>query len=131
MKKKRGREKIRDLKKLAAVPRPLLEALAAHETLRKLGFTPDQIFIHRNPPPGLDIAVVLQHQGKEFAVVVGQYAEEDWLDRWKELVDVFNSKELPEREFEAFYAESLTGRNHVPLLLALARKGITPPLGAN
>lgn len=116
---------------LDAFPRPLLEALAAHETLRKLGFTPDQIFIHQNPPPLLDIAVVLRHQGKQFAVTVGQYAAEDWLDKWKELVALFNSHQLPENEFQTFYENSLTGANHVSLLLALDQKGIRPPGGSN
>lgn len=112
-------------------PRPLLEALAAHETLRKLGFTPDQIFIHQNPPPMLDIAVVLRHQGKQFAITVGRYVADDWLAKWKELVELFNSRRLPEAEFQAFYNGSLTGSNHVSLLLALDRKGITPPGGSN
>jgi len=112
-------------------PRPLLEALAAHETLRKLGFTPDQIFIHRNPPPELDIAVVLQHQGKQFAITVGQYAAETWLAKWTELVALFNAKRIPAAEFQRLYERSLTGRNHVPLLLALQEKGIKPPGGSN
>jgi len=116
---------------LDSFPRPLLEALAAHETLRKLGFTPDQIFIHQNPPPLLDIAVVLRHQGKQFAITVGQYAAEDWLDKWKELVELFNSKRLPEADFEAFYESSITGTNHVSLLFALQQKGIVPPGGSN
>lgn len=116
---------------LDSFPRPLLEALAAHETLRKFGFTPDQIFIHQNPPPLLDIAVVLRHQGKQFAITVGRYAEDDWLDRWKELVELFNSRRLSEDEFEAFYDTSLTGAHHVQLLLALDQKGIRPPLGSN
>lgn len=116
---------------LESYPRPLLEALAAHETLRKLGFTPDQIFMHHNPPPTLDIAVVLRHQGKQFAITVGGYAEDDWVDKWKELVALFNSKQIPEAEFQAFYDTSITGANHVSLLLALQQKGITPPYGAN
>lgn len=116
---------------LDSFPRPLLEALAAHETLRKMGFTPDQIFIHQNPPPLLDIAVVLRHHGKQFAITVGEYAAEDWLDKWKELVELFNSKQLPEDEMDRLYESSLTGSNHVSLLLALRRKGITPPCGSN
>jgi hypothetical protein len=116
---------------LAAFPLPLLEALAAHEKLRKLGFTPDQIFIHQNPPPLLDIAVVLRHQGKQFAITVGQYAAADWLEKWKELVELFNSKRLPESELNAFYESSITGSNHVSLLLALDQKGIRPPGGSN
>ena len=112
-------------------PRPFIEALAAHETLRKLGFTPDQIFIHRNPAPHLDIAVVLRHLGKQFVITVGQYAAEDWLEKWSEVVNLYNSKQIPKSELDAFYETSITGSQHVTLLLALDRKGIRPPGDSN
>lgn len=112
-------------------PRPLLEALAAHETLRKLGFTPEQIFIHRNPPPQLDIAIVLRHQGKQFAITVGRYDDDNWLTKWTELVGLYNSKQLPDDELDELYVTSLTGSHHVQLVLALRQKGITPPGGSN
>lgn len=111
-------------------PAALREALAVHEAFRKLGFTPEQIYMHRNPKPHRDIVVVVIHLERQFAVTCGgQELNRKWKERWRELVERYNRGDFSEDEFQAWYDRSFVGTRHVELLLGLAQKGIAPPLG--
>jgi hypothetical protein len=112
-------------------PAPLKEALAVHEAFRKLGFSAEQIYIHRNPPPLLDIVVVLMHLDKSLTVTLGRLGDKRWKKKWTSLVHLFNSGGIPEDDFQRWYDRSFAGTHHVELLLMLQVKGISPPLGDN
>jgi hypothetical protein len=109
-------------------PAPLREALAVHEAFRKLGFTSDQIYIHRNPEPLSDIVVVIYQHGKSLATTLGRLEgeEADWRGQWKELVERFNAGEI-DTDFDAFYEQSYIRAHYVDLLFMLNAKGIEPP----
>ena len=85
--------------------------------------------MHRNPPPYSDIVVAVEHHGKMLAVTLGVLREDDWLEQWKKLVELYNSHVVSEKEFQSWYEQSFAGTHHVDLLLALHKKGIVPPLG--
>lgn len=118
------------MSELDRFPAPLKEALATHELLRRLGFSSDQIFMHRNPPPLEDIVVVLKHQGKQCAITLGKLVG-PWEEDWSRLVELYNTHVITEAEFQAWYDQSWV-RMHAPeILLVLGQKGITPPYGVN
>lgn len=107
--------------------RPYREAWATHMVLRNLGFTPDQLFVHRNETEdGGQMFVVLKHQGKQFSITVGQVGD-DWIDRWTEVTADSNSRPHEDAELEREYLASYCWANKEQLLTALLLKGITPP----
>lgn len=105
------------------------EAYATHEAFRRLGFTPDQIFVHRNPAPLLDLMVVVVHHGAQFAVSVGR-VEDDWKTQWGDMVELVRS-DPDEAERMQIWESSRIASNTVGLLMSLAAKGIEPPLGTD
>lgn len=113
---------------LEAFPAPLREALAVHEALRKLGFSASQIYMHRNQAPRFDVLVVLKHLGKSLNVVVGVLPDDDWMEQWTRLVQLFNSNQISGPEFQEWYGKSWAGSHHVELLAVMEMKGISPPL---
>jgi hypothetical protein len=101
------------------------EAWAVHEALRKLGFTADQIFMHRNPSPDDTLLVVLRHQGKQLATTIGKVPD-GWEDEWGEFVRYANDA-ANEAAMLEIYEASWVRQHYVPLLMALSTKGIRPP----
>jgi hypothetical protein len=116
---------------IATYPDPLVEALATHEFLRKCGFASEQIFVHRNPEPLLDVVVVLKHLGKQFVVSCGMFDSSEWQTLWTAIVENYNSGKISEAEFQCRYSTSWVFTNRISMLWALHEKGIEPPLGAN
>jgi len=104
-----------------------LEAYATHEAFRRLGFSSDQIFVHRNPAPLLDLMVVVRHHGTQFAVSVGR-VEDDWQTRWGDMVALVRS-DPGDHDLRHIWESSLISRHTVGLILDLEAKGIEPPLG--
>jgi hypothetical protein len=102
-------------------------ALGVHEVFRRVGFTPEDIFVHRNPDGEMHVAVV---QGeKRFAVTVGfvpHETEEAWADDWNALTYAVIEKRVSERDFRRCLEEcGLLGAS-VPFLMAMRAKGIVP-----
>lgn len=116
--------------RLADFQKPLLEALAAHEAFRKLGFSSEQLFMHENPEPHGDIGVLLKHSEKTFRFTVGRPAP-GWEEQWVRLVKLYNDGEFASEELNHWYDTSFVRMHYPELLLALHAKGIAPPYEAN
>ena len=116
--------------RLADVHPVLKEMLAVFEALRRLGFPADDIFV---VPEAIEYgsdrvvpATLLRTQGKEFAITAGDpYPKEKFVDDWEAAGKLWNAGKDSERG--AIYERSIIKRKGCSLLLALEKKGITPP----
>jgi hypothetical protein len=117
--------------RLADVPKPYREALAAFEALRKCGFTADDIyFLVAGPDEGpLDVAVVLRAQGKELTVTCG--AVEDTVKNayaiWRLMAERLSSGGYTQAELDQNWQASMVYRDKVGFATALMCKGLVPP----
>ncbi|MDO8690529.1 MAG: hypothetical protein Q7R39_11060 [Dehalococcoidia bacterium] len=99
----------------------LNEALAIHETFRRLGFPADDIFV------GADIEkfyVELRSQGKTFIVTcgLGNYDDEEIRHLWPVRATAWNTT-MTFEEREAIYRNSSILSRAVQLLSALKQRG--------
>ena len=122
-------------KSLSKKKRPFLpcicEALAMFETLRRLGFSADQIFCAHYPN---QVAVVLRAQGKEFVITCGdsKMSSEDFYESWKHACSLWNDDEpgLSTADREAIYEGSaiLKVGGGLGMMAAIQAKGIDVPM---
>lgn len=105
------------------------EALAVHEAFRKLGYSPEQIFVTLTSDSRL--FVILKHLGREFAVFCGELAmsEPDFYAAWPTLVTAVNGGAVAEEELNNLYRDSYVYRERLGFLAALKAKGIAIPAG--
>ena len=97
------------------------EALAAHEVFRKLGFTPDEIFIRPRPD---ELFVTVRRSGLEFNFTLGKHDFGDVntvIALWVAATEWWNMG--PEAERTEMYERSETRKTVVPLIVALKAKG--------
>lgn len=109
-----------------------LEAWAAHEAFRRLGFPAGTIFVHKNPAPDHDLLVVILHgrgpEQKRFAVTAGPVpVEDDWQKEWTEFGESVRSGVFTEEELQAVWEYSWVKANSVDLLKSMLAKGF--PIG--
>ena len=113
------------------------ECWAVHQTLRRLGFLSDNIYISigkdiRYPEAEACLFVVLKAQGKEFTVTVGVYPKETQadfaVDMWTDFVNLANNGEFDKKNLDEIYESSHVFKNCVQFVLALHGKGIKPML---
>jgi len=99
------------------------QMLGATQVLRKLGFTPDDIYAslgHGNV--GM---VVLKTQGKQFAIACGRtkVTAGNFDKTWAEVVTAWNGP-MSDVDRQRIYEESNAYRNRIHLLMTLQQKGI-------
>lgn len=97
------------------------EALAAHEVFRKLGFTPDEIFIRPRPA---ELFVTVQRGGLEFNFTLGKHDLGDAnsvIAEWTAASEWWNNG--PEAERTELFERSETRKIVVPLIIKLHAKG--------
>jgi hypothetical protein len=107
------------------------EALAAFEALRKLGFSPEDIFFLTS---GADeetkhISVVLLTQGKEFVITTGTIrgSVEEIEKTWKELAGLLASGKIPKNQLDTSWRKSMAHTHAYEFMLAILKKGIQLP----
>lgn len=98
--------------RLSQYPQVLRYALILHETLRRLDFTSEQIFMEPalNEERVTTMFVLLKAQDKEFRAIAGPVpGGDEGVDKlgeqWAELVIRYNRGEFPEAEVERLYRE--------------------------
>lgn len=96
------------------------EALAVHEALRKLQFTPDEIFVRWSPE---ELHVVLKAQEKTFGIYVGvsDLAEEEFRAQWRDAVAWWNTGNP--KKLQRLWDSSHTAKNRMALTAALVDYG--------
>lgn len=96
------------------------EALAAHEVFRKLGFTPDEIFVRPSP----ELFVTVRRGGLELNLSIGTHAMnvDDTVAAWTAGAEWWNTTNDEAARHE-LYEGSATRRNLVPLMVVLKNKG--------
>ncbi len=117
--------------------RPVLEAWATWEVLRKLSFKADDIFwifsqtLNAVPRPGLALNVVLRTQDKEFSVTCSPRLSEGQARRLERQSAEFQQKlvaaEFDEKEMTEILHASYAWKNKADLLIALGAKGFAFP----
>lgn len=119
------------------MPKSIREALAMHEILRRLRFTPDELFVQL----GADVRgkascvfVVLRTQGKEMIGNAGllDVPAKDFAELWASAVGLWNGShptlEISRTTRARIYEEShVLSLGSIALIAALGRKGITLP----
>lgn len=112
---------------LSSVPSAFKEAVGTFEAFRKLGFTPDEIKYHLNPDGNM--FVLLEAQGKSFAVAVGQVSMtvEQWKQAWSDLITAINDGSVPQQDLDAWWACCRPHIEAAAFLEALIMKGIDLP----
>ena len=107
---------------MSAPSHPIIrEALAAHEVFRKLGFTPDEIFLR--PRPG-ELFVTVQRGGLEFNLDLGDHDIDDTnrvIALWAAGADWWNTGPEPERR--ELFDTSEVRKSAVMIIAALQAKG--------
>jgi len=103
----------------AEIPPILLEALAVHEAFRRLGFTPDEIFIRPAPPR---VYMLVRRSGMEFAVDAGENTVpmHEFGAAWTQAAEWWNAHPP---EGEAVWNSSRVRANVVGLITALVDSG--------
>ena len=105
------------------MPRVLLDALAAHEGFRRLGFESKDIYLVLQDGR---VFVMLRKDGKEFTWALGPLP--DGMDNnecrtlWEEAVCGWNGEWSDERRWEIWESGPMPG-NSIAFLEALKRKG--------
>jgi len=111
--------------KLAEVHPVLKQALGFFETFRKMGFTPDEIFVayDRMGQAGR-VQVVLKAQDKTFSCDAGlvTFDGDRFKELWAEASEVWNGQASDE-EREQLWNESWVRKNATNFILALAARG--------
>ena len=100
------------------------EMLGAFEVFRKLGFTPDEIQVARNPNG--ELFVVLLAQGKQFAITCGvtDMTDATFEREWIRTATMWNEG-LPEEVRTRIYLNCKAFTHKTDLLMAMLSKGIT------
>lgn len=112
-------------------PQEFKEAYATFEFFRRLGFPPNNLFVHLRPD-GV-FFVVLQHLGKEFAVSISRstFTERELYEKFSELARRISSGEVDEEELQEAWQNSFIFNNKLDALMAMAVKGIQPLVDLN
>ena len=116
---------------LAEQPSHLREALATHEALLRLGYTPDEIhFAVAGPDDRVQVMVVLRAQGLEFTIIIEmkpvRQSRKAIVAAWTAAIMLWNGP-IPEDDRDALYRTSWIYKNGVRLVLALRAKGFINP----
>ncbi len=120
-------------KKLSSYPRVLQVSLVTTIALRRMGFVPDELFLHiaRNEKERLTVFVLLTTQGREFRVVIGPvepFTPETLQEKWPQLVIEFNNEEFLEGEVKRIYEKEWARMGGTAgLMMALRGKGFEIP----
>lgn len=99
----------------------ICEALAAHEVFRRLGFTPDEIFIH---PHSDELFVVVKRAALMFSLTLGKHDINDVnsvIEKWTAAADWWNTGPEPERR--ELFDRSEVRKNVVMIIAAMQAKG--------
>jgi hypothetical protein len=101
--------------------------MAVHEGFARLGFKAEEVFIHRNPDN--EMMVILQTQGKEFAVSVGKIGgtDESWADGWSDLVMAVRDGTVSDEMLRGWYESGVAYRHSFQFLAGILKKGIILP----
>ena len=123
------KRKSRSKKKRPFLP-CICEALAMFETLRRLGFSADQIFCAYYED---QVAVVLRAQEKEFVITCGNtdLSQDDFYDAWKHACAMWNDTEpgLSTKDREEIYGGSeIRKQGSMAMVAAIQAKGIDVPM---
>lgn len=122
--------------KYREIPKPMRNALATYEILRRLGFSSDDIHWHHNgaehpgsPEPRGMMFVVLQTQGKEFLMRVGviDTSYDAWREQWRTVMQALLDNAIPEKDYGRLLSESEAYRKTDNLCAAIRGKGIRIP----
>lgn len=106
---------------MTAPTHPIIrEALAVHEVFRKLGFTPDEIFIRPLPSK---LFVTVQQAGKEFNLDLGAHDLDTVtvIKQWADASAWWNTGDNGERQ--EMFETSEVRKNVVLIIVALTEKG--------
>lgn len=112
------------------------EALAVFETLRKIGFSSDDIFAGRDPSKG-SMFMQLKTQGLEFTITLDGPGNNGWspealTELWTAAGKAYNGNgpdDFTDTERQDIWEHSGIRRNAIPLMYALVAKGIALPSG--
>lgn len=104
------------------------EMLATHDAFRKLGFTPDDIFVHYNSD-GTVLVAVHGKDDREFAVTCGHVdlSREGFVREWTRVVEAVRSASFPQADLDRMWIESLVYRERVTFVASLVAKGVYVP----
>jgi len=106
----------------------------AHETLLRLGFDPEDIYIsrHREPVAGrlIDtLGCTLRTQDKEFVINCEYYPKLNSIEKvlleWGDFVR--NLKHIPDEDLDSVYAAWPFPQSRTEFVIALVRKGFILP----
>ena len=106
---------------MTAPTHPILrEALAAHEVFRKLGFTPDEIFVR--PQPG-ELFMTVQRTDKEFNLSIGTHDLDttELIKQWADATVWWNAGDQAEQQ--DLFERSEARKNVVTIIVSLTSKG--------
>lgn len=113
----------------------LSECYGASQTLRRLGFVSDDIYIQfgvlaaDGPFAGQKcVAVCLRFQDKEFNYHVAPVKDDEaFAAKWEAFIDKANRGQVSEERLKDMVFQSFCYNNQPKLLLILKAKGIVPP----
>lgn len=105
----------------------LRECWEAHQAFRRLNFAADDIFVVL----GLNVAVMLRAQDKEFTVNLGVHPNgSEWFgSHWSIVAQAQNDGDIPESLLDRIWEQSPYRNNPLPFLMALKNKGFELPKG--
>lgn len=121
------------MRKLLEYPPTLLNMLVLHETFRRLGFEPEEIFMEPslNETGEVHFFVVVKSQDKAFRAIAGPVGDktiDEMYDLWVELATGYNESRFPVEEEDALYAEFWNNIGGLTtLVVAMAKKGFRLP----
>jgi len=109
--------------------------LGIFEGLRKLGFVADDIYVEVAETLGLRpddmmVFVALKTQGREFLVGIAPWPRDktdDLQTRWAALCAAMNGHEIPQKDMNRIWQESIAFGNFTGFAMAIAHKGIAIP----
>jgi hypothetical protein len=132
---------VTDKKKFRSYPAPILEAWATWESLRKLGFSSDNIFwvfentLNAIPRPGLTLGIKLAAQGKELRVTCSERLTEGEARRLEREAAKFmaavNADSFDHEEMKQVLFQSFVWKNQLQFVMALKGKGFEFPFKLN
>lgn len=115
----------------------LRAAIGVFESLRKLGFLADDIYIELAnnsacSPSELMVFILLRAQDKEFRVGVGMWPRDALSDerlelQWRALCAAMHDREVPQEDMDRIWQESAIYRDKAGFVAAILNKGITIP----
>jgi hypothetical protein len=118
---------------LSSYPKPMQEAVCAWLALRRLGFSPDDIYfmVGGKTPYGYQIIIVLRAQKKEFLIVTGAWMMEPDVigKKWIEIAEALGKGEATDyqKTWESSRIRSLAPE----FTIALKAKGFVFPITLN